>query len=144
MNEENVNPPLKTRLDEVKQSSMWYLDTRAINHMTGDKCKFREVNKRIQGYVKFRNESKVIIVGRGTIFFQCKSREYHKLDEVYYIPDLCSNIISLRQLAECGYEIRIKDLFLWVHEIARRLLMMVQRSPSQLYKIELKESSQCA
>ncbi|GJS23761.1 cellulose synthase A catalytic subunit 3 [UDP-forming]-like protein [Tanacetum coccineum] len=86
----------------VDQSKLWYLDTGASNHMTGDKEKFCDLNETVQGYVKFGNETKVRIEGKGTIVFQCKNGEHQKLQEVYYIPDLCSNIISLGQLSECG------------------------------------------
>lgn len=37
LNEENVNPQLKTKGDVVSKSNMWYVDTWASNHMTGDK-----------------------------------------------------------------------------------------------------------
>ncbi|GJT98735.1 putative RNA-directed DNA polymerase [Tanacetum coccineum] len=107
--------------------------------MTGDKDKFRDLNEIVHGYVKFGNESKVRIEGKGSIVFQCKNGELRKLDEVYYIPDLFSNIISLGQLAEGGDEIKIKDPFLWVHDTTGNLLVKVQRSPNRLYKIELEE-----
>ncbi|XP_023770110.1 uncharacterized protein LOC111918713 [Lactuca sativa] len=140
LNEENVTLELRTREEEVKRSSMWSLDTGASNHMTGDKYKFRELNEKVQGYVKFGNESRVRIEGKGSIMFQCKNGDHRKLDEVYYIPDLCSNIISLGQLAEGGNEIKIKDPFLWVHDTAGKLLMKVRRSSNRLYKIELVEA----
>ncbi|KAI3523596.1 hypothetical protein L1887_01838 [Cichorium endivia] len=139
LNEEKVFPELRTRENKVKGSSTWYLDTGASNHMTGDKGKFRELNETVQGYVKFGNESRVRIEGKGSIVFQCKNGDHRKLDDVYYIPDLCSNIISLGQLAEGGDEIRIKDPFLWVHDAAGKLLMKVRRSPNRLYKIELED-----
>ncbi|GKF70278.1 zinc finger, CCHC-type containing protein, partial [Tanacetum coccineum] len=137
LNEENVNPRLKTGNGVVDQSKLWYLDTGASNHMTGDKEKFCDLNETVQGYVKFGNETKVRIEGKGTIVFQCKNGEHQKLQEVYYIPDLCSNIISLGQLSECGDEIKIKEPFLRVRDKTGRLLMKVQRSPNRLYKIEL-------
>ncbi|GKB16092.1 zinc finger, CCHC-type containing protein [Tanacetum coccineum] len=139
LNEENVTPQLRTHGDAPNQSRVWYLDTGASNHMTGDKYKFKNLNETVQGYVKFGNEAKVRIEGKGSIVFQCKNGEQRKLDEVYYIPDLCSNIISLGQLAERGDEIRIKDPFLWVHDGTGKLLMKVHRSPNRLYKIELDE-----
>ena len=73
--------------------------------MTGDKCKFRNLNESIQRYVKFENEAKVRIEGNVSFVFQCNDGIQCKLDEEYYIPDLCGNIISLRQLAEGGDEI---------------------------------------
>nr|GEW57274.1 uncharacterized mitochondrial protein AtMg00810-like [Tanacetum cinerariifolium] len=98
--------------------------------MTGDKGKFRDLNMKVQGHVKFGNGSKVRIEGKGTIVFQCKNGEHRKLHEVYYIPDLCSNIISIGQLSECGDEIKIKEPYLWVHDKTGRLLMKIQRSPN--------------
>ncbi|GJW43635.1 zinc finger, CCHC-type containing protein [Tanacetum coccineum] len=134
-----IRDKLKTGNGVVDQSKLWYLDTGASNHMTGDKEKFRDLNETVQGYVKFGNETRVRIEGKGTIVFQCKNGEHRKLQEVYYIPDLCSNIISLGQLSECGDEIKIKEPFLWVRDKTGRLLMKVQRSPNRLYKIELEE-----
>ncbi|GKD97780.1 hypothetical protein Tco_1381677, partial [Tanacetum coccineum] len=130
LNKERVFPELRTQEDEVRRSSIWYLDTRASNHMTGDKDKFRDLNEIVHGYIKFGNESKVRIEGKGSIVFQCKNGELQKLDEVYYIPDLFSNIISLGQLAEGGDEIKIKDQFLWVHDTIGNLLVKVRRSPN--------------
>ena len=88
-----MHPKLKTKGGETNQSSIWYLDTGASNHMTGDEKKFHNLNKVIQGYVKFGNESRVKIKGKGSIVFHCKNGELRRCEEVYYIPDLCNNII---------------------------------------------------
>lgn len=139
LNEEGVNPKLKTKGEHQRHSKSWYLDTGASNHMTGDKRKFRELDTIVKGYVRFGNESRVRIEGKGMIQFQCKNGEQRQLKEVYYIPDLCSNIISLGQLSEGGDEITIREPYLWVRDKAGRLLMKVQRSQNRLYKIELEE-----
>nr|GEU70482.1 hypothetical protein [Tanacetum cinerariifolium] len=118
---------LRTHGDATNESHVWYLDIGASNHMTGDKYKFKNLNEMVQGYMKFGNEIKVRIKGKGSIVFQCKNGEQQKLDEVYYIPDLCSNIISLGQLAVGGDEIKIKDPFLWVYNGTGKLLMKVHR-----------------
>ncbi|KAI3518152.1 hypothetical protein L1887_06594 [Cichorium endivia] len=141
LNEESLKPQLQTHGNSQNLSRIWYLDTGASNHMTGDKSKFRSLNESIQGYVKFGNESRVRIEGKGSVVFKCKDGGQRKLNEVYYIPDLCSNIISLGQLAEGGDEINIKGPFLWVRDSIGRLLMKVQRSANRLYKIELEESA---
>ncbi|XP_023739878.1 uncharacterized protein LOC111887982 [Lactuca sativa] len=140
LNEENLSPQLRSHGNSLNQSQTWYLDTKASNHMTGDKSKFMTLNETIQGFVKFGNESKVRIEGRGSVVFRCKDGSQRRMNEVYYIPDLCSNIISLGQLAEGGDEIRIKDPFLWVKDSRGKLLMKVRRSSNRLYKIELHET----
>jgi len=54
----------------------------------------------------------VAIRGRGTIIFRCQNGEHRALTDVYYIPQLRSNIISIGQLDERGSEVlilRIRD-----------------------------------
>nr|KAJ0222838.1 hypothetical protein LSAT_V11C200051890 [Lactuca sativa] len=139
LNEEKVTPKLRSKGDETSKSKVWYLDNGASNHMTGEEEKFREIDKTIKGYVRFGDGSKVRIEGKGAILFLCKNGEQRLLQEVYYIPSLCSNIISLGQLAEGGDKILMHGAFLWIHDRTGRLLMKVTRSANRLYKIALNE-----
>ena len=63
--------------------------------MTGNREAFSELDTSITGTVKFGDNSAVHIQGHGTILFACKTGEHHALTDVYYIPKLCSNIVSL-------------------------------------------------
>lgn len=114
---------------------MWYLDNGASNHMTGDREKFVELDEGISGLVKFGDGSAVRIEGKGSIIFRCKNGEERKLHEVFYIPTLCSNIISLGQMSEEGKRVEIKGEYLWVFEEQGKLLIKVKRSPNRLYKL---------
>ena len=60
-------------------------------------------------------------------------------EDVYFIPKLKSNLVSLGQLTEFGYKIVMdgSELEVFVKD-PLRLLMRVQRSPNRLYRIELK------
>ena len=83
--------------------------------MTDDKEKFEELNDKITGSVKFGDGSTVQIEGKGSIAFRCKNGEERVLREVYFIPSLRSNIISLGQLSEEGNKVvLIGKLFMGV------------------------------
>ena len=58
--------------------------------------------------------------------------------DVYYIPQLCSNIISIGQLDEHGSEVLIKDGVLRIRDQEQRLLTKVKRSHNRLYLLDLK------
>ena len=77
------------------QEQRWYQNSGASNHMTGSKAAFSELNDDVTGTVKFGDGSRVAIQGRGTIIFRCQNSEHCVLTDVYYIPQLCSSIISI-------------------------------------------------
>jgi hypothetical protein len=59
--------------------------------------------------------------------------------EVYYIPKLYSNLVSLGQLTETGSRVEMDDDWLEVHDkMSSRLIMKVERSANRLYKFDLK------
>jgi hypothetical protein len=106
--------------------------------MTGDRHKFKEMDHAITGKVRFGDDSTVEIQGRGTILFQGKFGDQWVLSDVYYIPKLRSNLISLGQLTEIGLRVELDDDMLEVSEKnPSRLIMQVQRSLNRMYKIEL-------
>ncbi|KAG6590403.1 hypothetical protein SDJN03_15826, partial [Cucurbita argyrosperma subsp. sororia] len=77
-------------------------DTRASNHMSGERRVFRELDTSVVGKVRSGDNSVIDICGRGIVLFKCKTDEHMILLQVYYAPKLKNNIISLRQLDESG------------------------------------------
>ncbi|KAD5960723.1 hypothetical protein E3N88_12195 [Mikania micrantha] len=136
LTEDKVYPANHTSSQD--EQSMWYLDNGASNHMTGNKGLFSKLDTKIGGNVRFGDGSCVDIEGRGSILLECKNGEHRLLTDVYYIPFLKSNIISLGQLTEGGCKILMKQYYLWLYESDERLLMKVHRSANRLYKINLK------
>ncbi|CAN7033194.1 unnamed protein product [Brassica oleracea var. botrytis] len=51
------------------QENMWYLDNGASNHMTGVRRYFNIINESITGKVKFGDDSRIDIKGKGSIEF---------------------------------------------------------------------------
>lgn len=90
---------------DSKGDDIWFLDNGASNHMTGKLALFSELNKGVNGKVKFGDDSYVDICGKGSIVFEGKTGEQRVLTDVYYIPSLKANIISLSQASESGCDI---------------------------------------
>jgi hypothetical protein len=107
--------------------------------MIGDRQKFRNIDTTIGGKVHFGDGSEVEIHGRGSILFQGNAGDQWLLSDVYFIPKLKSNLISLGQLTEIGYRIEMDENLIEVTEKSTmRTIMRVQRFGNRLYKIELK------
>lgn len=140
LNETSVTPRLNQSTNNKGESNLWYLDNGASNHMTGYKSKFKDLNESVTGQVRFGDGSTVEIKGKGSIAVKCKNGEEIVFKDVYYIPNLCNNIISLGQLSENGNKVIMKGDFLWVYDDKERLVMKVRRSTNRLYKILLETS----
>lgn len=137
LNEERATVELGSTGELEQARGVWYLDTGASNHMTGDSTVFSNLDRDITGTVKFGDGSLVDILGRGTIIFSAQRGGHRMLTEVYYIPSLRSNIISLGQLDEFGCQVLIDQGVLRVRDPEKELLVKVKRSQNRLYKITL-------
>ena len=95
LNVVKVCPKLHYTSDGVSYGDVWYLDNGASNHMTGDREKFREIDTTIASSVTFGDGSTVEIKGKGSVVFEGQLGDQWVLYDVYYIPKLKSNLVSL-------------------------------------------------
>ena len=77
------------------QENIWYFDTSASNHMNGNRSMFVKLNEFVNDNVIFKNDSKVPVKGRGNIFFRAKDDNHKIISNVYYMPNIKSNILCL-------------------------------------------------
>ena len=91
--------------------------------------------------MKFGDGSIVNIVGKGSIVFVGKTGGRRALKEIYYIPELKHNIISLGQATEERCEVYMKGDSLILKDSSGRLLVRVIRSSNRLYKTPMEISN---
>ncbi|KAJ1391337.1 hypothetical protein SESBI_36728 [Sesbania bispinosa] len=120
-----TNIPETEGKPSYSDNSVWYLDTGTSNHMCGDEHLFKELSKVEYGSVSFGDASKVSVRGRGTIRYQHKNERVGEIRDVYYVPDLRSNILSMGQLMEKGYSVLMKDRELQLKDKLGRLIARV-------------------
>jgi transposase InsO family protein len=128
---------LDTSCSDDNHLEGWYLDTGAMNHMTGRGNVFSELDRAVQGTIKFGDGSVVNICGKGTIIFSGRHGEHKVLTGMYWIPHLKNSIISIRQMDEGGACVLIEGGVLRVWDWRHRLLTRVQRTENRIYRLEL-------
>lgn len=112
LNEGKVIPPVGQDCGYKGDTNVWYLDNGASNHMTGQRSRFKDLDENVQGQVRFGDGSAMCIKEKGFVAFTCRNGEERILKDVYFIPTLCNNIISLGQLAEVGNRVVLDGEFL--------------------------------
>ncbi|XP_009150440.1 uncharacterized protein LOC103873793 [Brassica rapa] len=140
LNEKNVLP--EKYETNTGEGNIWYLDNGANNHMTGDRRYFSWIDDTITGKVRFGDDSRIDIKGKGNISFTDMHGESREMTDIYCTPDLKSNIISLGQATEAGCDIRLRGEQLTMHDQKGKLLVTASRSKNRLYKVHMGIKSQ--
>ena len=59
------------------------------------------------------------------------------ITNVYYVPKLKSNILSLGQLLEKGYDIHMKNMHIWLRDSSNNLISKVHMAKNRLFPLNL-------
>ncbi|KAF1860082.1 hypothetical protein Lal_00027935 [Lupinus albus] len=68
------------KCQEETQQNMWYLDTGCSNHMCGENNAFYDLDESFRSSVKFDDNSKISVMGKGNVTIQTKRNFTHTID----------------------------------------------------------------
>ncbi|XP_014511418.1 uncharacterized protein LOC106770105 [Vigna radiata var. radiata] len=120
--------------DSQNVEDKWYFDSGCSNHMTGNKLWFVNLEEESSKTVKLGNDIHMKVVAKGSIRMQINGIS-HVLNDVYYIPELKNNLLSLGQLQEKGLTILISDGTCKVFHATRGLIMQTNMSGNRMFYV---------
>jgi hypothetical protein len=86
--------------------SVWYLDSGASLHMTGDKELFSDLEERdLKMHIEMGDDGRYNANGIGTITFQRESGKPFQLKDVMHVPGLKKNLVSVTMLEDRVYDV---------------------------------------
>lgn len=97
--------------DDDANKKVWILDNAACNHMTAYKELF-VTYKPCNDYVYVADDRKLSVIGKGDVMLDCIDEcggKNVRLQNVYHIPDLGANLISMGQIDNKGHKITIEN-----------------------------------
>ena len=89
--------------------------------MCGYRELFGDLDETKQGLVTFGDTSKVPFKGKGSIPIKLKNDDSSYIADVYYVPAIKQNLVSIGQLLEKGYTLFMKNCHLTVTDYSGRL-----------------------
>lgn len=119
-------------LHQTKLEEVWYFDSGCSNHMTGNKEWFSDLEEDFNRTVKLGNDTRMAVVAKGSIKVQLNGIT-QVICDVYYIPELKNNLLSIGQLQEKGLAILIKDGTCKVFHPLRGLIMQTNMSWNRMF-----------
>ncbi|KAF7843909.1 Retrovirus-related Pol polyprotein from transposon TNT 1-94 [Senna tora] len=121
--------------------NVWYLDTSYSNHMCGKKKElFSSLDEFFNSLVKFGNNTNISILGKGQISIRLKDGTQNFISDVFYAPGLHHNLLSMGQLSEKGYDMRVHQGFCTLFDKNGRFVAKVKMTPNRLFPLMIQHS----
>ncbi|KAA8519314.1 hypothetical protein F0562_013570 [Nyssa sinensis] len=117
---------------EVKRNDAWFLDSGCSNHMCGNRGMFINLDESFLHSVRLGNNSRMNVVGKGNVRLLLNGVN-HVVHEVYYVPDLKNNLLSIGQLQERGLAILIKGGVCKVYHPTKGLIIQTVMSVNRMF-----------
>lgn len=116
------------------RKNRWFFDSGCSNHMSGDLSKFSQLDDKYQHSVKLGNNYKMKIHGKGRVKL-CVNGIKHILTDVFYVPGLTNNLLSVGQLQERGIGVLMQSGKCKVYHPEKGLICETIISTNRMFSI---------
>lgn len=118
---------------EIK-GMLWFLDSGCSNHMCGDKSRFLDLDTCFSNSVKLGNNSRMTVAGKGNVKLYLNGLTY-VINDVYYVPDLKNNLLSIGQLQQKGLSFLFQLDVCKVYHQEKGLIFQSRMSTNRMFPI---------
>ena len=111
--------------------------------MCGTKSSFCSLNEGFRSTVSFGDCSTVRVMEKGDINIRTKNGFVETISNVFYVPDLKSNLLSAGQLQEKNYIITIQKGACEIYDPSRGAITVVQMGSNRLFPLKIESVQSC-
>lgn len=119
-------------MHQTGQEEVWFLDSGCSNHMTGNKGWFSDLEEGLCQTVKLGNDMTMNVVAKGSVRMQVNGVT-QVMSDVYFVPELKNNLLSLGQLQEKGLAILIQNGTCKIFHSRKGLIMQTNMSEIECF-----------
>ncbi|CAJ2634874.1 unnamed protein product [Trifolium pratense] len=130
----SVRESLQVKVYDDSHMEIWFLDSGCSNHMVGRKDWLFNFDDNFRETVKVGDNSKMSVMGKGNLKLQIGGIT-QVITEVYYLPGLKNNLLSIGQLQQKNLTIIFSNDICKVYHESKGLIMSTQMSANRMYKI---------
>ena len=126
-----------TEVSKAEGKGIWFLDSGCSNHMTGDKTWFVEFDESFKHSVRLGNSTRMAVQGKGSVRFEVQGIT-QTVSDVYYVPNLSNNLLSIGQLQEKRLVIIIKEGTCRIYHHQRGLIVDTPMTMNRMFMVYAK------
>ena len=119
---------------------IWYLDSGALFHMTGNRDLFSDLEEKdLQQNIEFGDDDRYITTEIGIVTFQRENGSHLRLVDVFHVSGLRKNLVSI-VLEERDYEVMFRKGKVFLKHIATRQVKHIYVRFKNLYALEVDDA----
>lgn len=119
---------------EGKSGKVWFLDSGCSNHMCGNKEWFFGLDESFRFSVRLGDNSTMMVMGKGNIKLRIDGL-IQVITEVFYIPNLKNNLLSIGQLQQKGLTIIFQKDICKVYHEEKGMIMQSEMSSNRMFAV---------
>lgn len=119
-------------MNDAQREDVWFLDSRCSNHMCGDKKIFCELNEDFRQMVRLGNNTRISVMGKGNVRLKVNNIN-HVVTEVFFVPELKNNLLSIGQLQERGLAILIRHGMCRIYHPQKGLIIQTNMTANRMF-----------
>jgi hypothetical protein len=123
-----------TTCESDSTSQEWYLDSGCSNHMTGNKEWLTNLDTSKKTNVKLADSRSLASKGIGNVLIRRSGGKKVVIENVLYVPGMSCNLLSIGQLVEKGFSIKIDRDSLKLFDADKRQMLSSSLSKNRTYK----------
>eukprot|EP00253_Pinus_taeda_P017412 PITA_17412 len=134
------NVLLACNMAKTNSEDIWFLDSGCSNHMTGNIALFSALDKNMKSEVTLGTDSKISVMGKGELKIFTKQGERKTIADVYYVPGMRCNLLSIGQLIQKGYNVFFVNDVCTIMDIApsKRCIAEVKMTRNRMFPLRIR------
>jgi transposase InsO family protein len=111
--------------------------------MTGNRELLSSIDSSISSDITLGNDYLVKVQGRGTVPILTKQNVKKDISNVYHVPDLKHNLLSVGQLIEKGYKVLFEGVSCKIYDRkpSRKLISEIYMTPNRMFPLTLRTAN---
>eukprot|EP00253_Pinus_taeda_P029927 PITA_29927 len=134
------NVLLACNIAETNSEDIWFLGSGCSNHMTGNIALFSALDQNVKSEVTLGTDRKISVMGKGEVKIFTKKGEKKTITDVYYVPGMKCNLLSIGRLVHKGYNVFFKNDVCTIMDIAlsKRCIAEVKMTRNRMFPLRIR------
>ncbi|XP_058742135.1 uncharacterized protein LOC131614585 [Vicia villosa] len=115
----------------------WYMDDGCSNHLIGNKQWMIDFDSKRSTKIGCADDKYLNAEGMGNGKVKVKNRKTVLIKDVWYVPGIKSNLVSVGQLIEKGFSVVMKDNLLKLYDPNQKMIMQLEQESNRTFKVNV-------